>query len=137
MSCSARPPEAQEALQTAAGCVVRGEPLIEPYRDVWVLSNTGAGIVKNALEVTATLRRRGVLSYLGPDSAGAVLVVRQWLAAHDRISSGDYATLTGLTYAGARRVLERQAAEGLIVRGEAAGRNAHFLPGPALAGRPT
>lgn len=129
--------EAQEALETAAGCVVRGEPLIEPYRDVWVLSDAGADVVKNAADATAALRRRGVLSYLGPDAAGAALVVRQWLAVHDRISSGDYATLTGLTYAGARRVLERQAADELLVRGEAAGRNAHFLPGPALVGRPS
>lgn len=126
------PQEAQEALETAAGCVVRGEPLIEPYRDVWVLSATSAQVVSEAPGAPAAHRRRGVLSYRGPDTAGALLVVRQWLAAHGRISSGDYAKLTGLTYAGARRVLERQAADGLLVRGEAAGRNAHFVPGPAL-----
>lgn len=121
--------EAQEALETAARCVVKGEPLMEAYRDVWTLSPAAASIVRDAPDAAAA-RRGGVLAHIGPDAAGAARVVQQWLDMHDRISSGDYARLTGLTYAGARRVLERLAGEGLLVRGESSGRNAHFLPGP-------
>lgn len=125
-------PEAQEALEVAAACVVRGEPLIASYRDVWVLPADVIALVLDAAEDVSALRRRGVLAYRAPDASGAVRVVRQWLRAHGRISSGDYSALTGLTYAGSRRVLERLETDGLLVRGEVAGRNAHFLPGPRL-----
>lgn len=124
--------ESQEALETTAACVLAGEPLIEPYRDVWLLSAATKKLVQRATDDLVALRRRGVLSYVSPDAPGAARVVRQWLSAHARISSGDYVALTGRTYAGARRVLERLSADGLLVRGETAGRSAHFLPGPAL-----
>lgn len=124
--------EAREALDTAASCVVQGRSLLEPYRDVWMLSGSSTEFVQTAADDLAALRRMGVLFYLRPDNAGAQKIVRQWLEVHDRISSGDYSALTGFTYAGARRVLERMEAEGMLLRGEAAGRNAHFLPGPTL-----
>lgn len=120
--------EADEALHVAGSCVVEGTGLIEPYRDVWVLSSASTALTQKAAGDLTALKRLGVLTYLRPDPVEAVRVVQKWLAEHDRISSGDYATLTELTYAGARRALERIAADGLLERGEAAGRNAHFLP---------
>jgi ATP-dependent DNA helicase RecG len=119
-------PEAREALETTAACVVRGEPIIVAYRDVWLLSQTGRDVVGQAGVDLPTLKRHGVLRHLNPDANEARTVVRSWLSEHDRMSSGDYGVLTGLTYAGARRVLERLVGEELLVRGEATGRNAHF-----------
>lgn len=124
--------EARESLELAEGCAVRGARLVVTYRDVWMLSRTSEQIVKDAASDMDQLRRRGVLTYLQPDSTAATRLVERWLASHDRISSGDFAAVTGLTYAGSRRLLDRLAGEGLLVRGEAAGRNAHFLPGLRL-----
>jgi ATP-dependent DNA helicase RecG len=120
--------EAEEALHVAGSCVVDGVPLIEPYRDVWVLSRASTELTRRAAGDLAALKRLGVLTYLRPDAVEATRLVRKWLAVHDRISSGDYATLSELTHAGARRALERMAGDGLLERGETAGRNAHFLP---------
>lgn len=97
---------------------MRGQPLIEPYRDVWLLSQTCRDLVTSAAGDVAGLRRRGVLTSLAPDADDVVRVVGAWLEGHDRTS------------AGAKRVLERLVAGGSLVRGVAAGRNAHFLPGP-------
>lgn len=121
--------EGREALEVVASCRVRGQPLIEPYRDVWLLSQTCRDLVTSAAADVAGLRRRGVLTYLVPDADEVVRIVGAWLGGHDRISSGDYARLTGFTSAGAKRVLERLVAGDLLVRGVTTGRNAHFLPG--------
>jgi hypothetical protein len=52
--------------------------------------NTGAG-------TASTPHRRGLITYRRPDPFVAVEVVRRWLVSHERITSGDYAMLTGLT----------------------------------------
>lgn len=98
---------------------------------MWLLSQTCRDLVSAAADDIVGLRRRGVLAYLAPDPDEVLRVVGAWLRGHDRISSGDFARLTGFTYAGAKRALERLVADDLLVRGVAAGRYAHFLPGPA------
>lgn len=45
----------------------------------------------------------------------------------DRVTSGDVAALSGFTPAGARGVLDRLVDDGRLVRGEVAGRNAHYM----------
>jgi hypothetical protein len=53
-------------------------------------------------------------------------LVRQWLATHDRITSGDYAAMTGTVRPNANRVLTSLVGD-LLERGaEVRGRNAHF-----------
>jgi ATP-dependent DNA helicase RecG len=47
------------------------------------------------------------------------------LAAHDRITSGDYAALTGLTQTGAKRALDRLVPD-VLARGTPTGRSAHY-----------
>lgn len=122
--------EAQEALEVAASCRVESAPLIEPHKDVWRLSDTARHIVLSGETDVAALKRRGVLAFLAPDSASASRLVQSWLEDHERITSGDYAALTGLTTAGARKALERMVDEDILIRGENAGRNAHFLEAP-------
>lgn len=123
------PQEAAEALDTAAECRVGTSPLLNRFKDVWILSPAAIGVVEHA--ATAPDRRaRGVLPYRRPDDP--IAVVRFWLAAHPRITSGDYATLTGLTQNGSLNHLDRLVADGLLIRGEGKGRNAHFLAGPQL-----
>jgi len=123
--------EAAEALESAADCRVGGQPLLHRWKDVWVLSSAALAVVRDgALAGRAALARRGVLAYRRPDDATEI--ARRWLATHDRFTSGDHATLTGLTVQGALRQLERLEREGLLIRGTGMGRNAHFVAGPAL-----
>lgn len=124
-------PETEEALETAAECAVGSGPLIVRHKDVWILNWDALAVVEQSSGHEA-LRRRGVLPYLKPDLAGAEAIARQWLAEHDRYSSGDHSALTGLTYAGARGQLERLERAGVLKRGEGSGRSAHFVAGPAL-----
>ena len=73
------------------------------------------------------LRRLRVLWYIAPQPTDTAKTVDAWLGVHDRITSGDYASMTGLTTGGARGALDRLVEEGLLVRGAATGRNAHYV----------
>lgn len=125
-------PEAVEALEVAARCVIEEHPLVTPYKDAWLLSETAIRVAFGSVADREALRRQRVLWYRAPDVSEGPLVFRSWLAVHPRITSGDYARLTGMTTAGARRALDRSVDDGLLVRGDTAGRNAHYLPGEGL-----
>ena len=128
--------EAEEALDAAAECRIRGLPLLSRCKDVWVLSRAALSAIEwGPATRRARLRSRGLLLYRRPDSAASIPIARHWLAAHERLTSGDYAALGGLTQTGALRQLERLEAEGVLIRGAEMGRNAHFLAGPALLAR--
>lgn len=122
--------EAAEALDAAAECVVDGQPLLRRYKDVSTLSARALALVHEAGAKHDALARQGLLQYRRPDSA--LDVARRWLRRHDRLTSGDYASLTGLTQQGALRQLERLVPEGYLIRGEGLGRKAHFVAGPKL-----
>jgi len=122
--------EAAEALETAAECLVGERPLLTRYKDVWMLSKAAFSVVEDAANDRAGLRRRGVLNYRRPNSA--LEIARRWLARHERFTSGDHATLTGLTQVGALRQLERLERDGVLIRGDEVGRNAHFVAGPRM-----
>lgn len=126
--------EAEEALETASECRVGAVPLIVQFKGVWLLSSAALSVVE-ALRRSGVGRVRGLLPYRRPDDP--IHVVRSWLAVNDKITSGDHATLTGLTSAGALNQLERLVAEGALVRGTGRGRYAHFLPGPDLRPGPS
>lgn len=119
--------EAEEALDTTAECRVGSSPLLTRFKDVWVLSKAALSVVESSA-TTTDRRARAILAYRRPDDPHSV--VRFWLSTHQRISSGDYAALTGLTQAGALNHLDKLVTDGLLIRGEGKGRNAHFLPGP-------
>lgn len=120
------PEEAEEALRAASACRIAGQPLLTTYKDVHVLSSAALSVV----DARGKGRVAGLLPYRRPSEPAAV--VRRWLRHHDRISSGDHATLTGLTQTGALRQLERLTGEEVLSRGTGLGRNAHFTAGPAL-----
>lgn len=119
------PAEAGEALETTARCVLNARPIIDPHKDAWVLSPSARDAVLGNADAIA-LKRRGVLWYVAPSADDARRVVRAWLATHDRITSGDFAALTGMSQQGARGALDRLDGD-LLVRGEATGRNAHYI----------
>jgi ATP-dependent DNA helicase RecG len=125
-------PAAEEALETAADCLTGTEPLLSRYKDVWTLTWDAVHVAQRS-SGHQDLHRRGVLTYIKPDIDGAARVARDWLADHERYTSGDHAALTGLTQAGARGQLERLEQAGLLIRGPGSGRSAHFVAGPALA----
>lgn len=120
--------EAEEALDVASRCVIDGQPLITPYKDTWLLSAAARRMVTSREADRDLLRRLRVLWYQAPDPQDASAIVDVWFEDHTRITSGDYAALTDLTVAGARGTLDRLIADGRLVRGEATGRNAHYLP---------
>ena len=121
------PTEAAEALEIAYRCVIDGEPLISPHKDAWLLSPDARRVVTDARTDRALLRRLRVLWYVGPELADTAAIADSWLDVHDRITSGDYASLTGYTVTGARGALDRLVEEGQLVRGESTGRNAHYV----------
>lgn len=121
--------EALEALLASAECRVDGEPLVTAHKDVWVLSTRAIAVVEQARGRADGSRTR-LLPYRRPVSAEAVAAT--WLRDHAQITSGDAAVLTGLTTAGALGQLDRLEREGLLVRGQGLGRNAHFVRGPLL-----
>lgn len=120
------PPEAVEALEITARCVLEAQPVIEPHKDVWVLSRAARKAVLGNRNDTVDLKRRGVLWYVAPTADEARRVVQEWGDRHDRITSGDFAVLSGLTQQGALGVLERLEGD-VLTRGDGAGRNAHFV----------
>lgn len=118
--------EAIEALETVARCVIDAQPVVEPHKDVWVLSRAARrSIHRTSLDIAA-LKRRGVLWYVAPGSDDLARIVTAWFDCHDRMTSGDLAAITGMTTAGARGALERLEGD-LLERGERGGRNAHFV----------
>ena len=119
--------DAREALDAAfAASVDAGDQLVVPYKDVVVLSPGVLRRLERDEAGFASLRRRRLLTYRRPDADGGRRLVEAWLAAHDRITSGDYATLTGLTSAGAKRALDRLVPD-LLARGATTGRSAHYV----------
>jgi ATP-dependent DNA helicase RecG len=118
--------DAYDAIDGACSATVDGEPLVVPYKDVTVLSPAVLRRLDNDADAASAMRRRGMLTYRRPDAEGSREVVRAWLASHARITSGDYAALTGLTPAGAKRALDRLVPD-LLTRGPTVGRNAHYV----------
>jgi len=120
--------EAAEALEISARCVIDEQPLITVYKDTWLLSPAARRVVTAPKGDREKLRRLRVLWYVAPDPTDITTVVDEWLTAHARLTSGDYAAITGLTKGGARGALDRLVEDHLLVRGETSGRNAHYLP---------
>ncbi len=114
-------------MEIAHRCVVDGNPLITPLKSAWTLSKETRRLVGGQKSDREMLQRQRVLWFVTPGADEALEVVSQWFAVQDRITSGDYAALTGLTTTGARGALDRLVHEGRLVRGEASGRNAHYL----------
>lgn len=124
---------AREAIDVAAAARVGNEPLVEPFRDAWVLSSTALAVVEKRRIVSPTV---AVLPYRRPSDDHTIAgVVRDWLSVHDSVSSGEYARLVGLTTTGGRNHLERCVEAGLIRRGAGIGRNAHYIGTSSEAGR--
>lgn len=118
--------DAQFALLTAGQTTVDGHPLVRPYKDVWLLGRGAVARVERS-DRRESLTRRGLLTYRRATGSAAESVVRAWLSAHDRITSGDFAEIAGVAKPTATRTLT--ALEGHILdRGaDVRGRNAHFV----------
>lgn len=116
--------EAAQALEIAAATSVAGHSLVQPYKDAWLLSTAAVRVVETAAG-GEVLRRRGLLTYRRP-VADPAAVVAQWLDANDRITTRDYARMTGMSQTGALKTLDRLVREGVLQRGSATGRNAHY-----------
>lgn len=119
--------EAAEALEVTARCVVDEQPLITSYKGTWLLSAAARRVVLSSKSDRDMLRRLRVLWYVTPDQSDISSVVDTWLRSHDRVTSGDYAAVTGLTTGGARGALDRLVDDQVLARGAASGRNAHYI----------
>ncbi|GLY28478.1 DUF5635 domain-containing protein [Kineosporia sp. NBRC 101731] len=120
--------EAEEALDVLATCTVDDEPLIRSTTgDPWLPAR---GIVRRATGDARSLeqaQRRGLLGWYRPNQRAAENLVRAYVAAAGRISSGELAGITGLTTQGALNMLTRMESEGIVQRGATQGRRAHFV----------
>jgi ATP-dependent DNA helicase RecG len=119
--------DADSALEAAEQTVIHGEPLVIPYKDVYLLGPAAVARVETAAGSTTQLARRGILTYRRAGMDRAASLVQQWLAVHDRITSGDYATMTGVARPYANRILNGLVGEVLERGEETKGRNAHFV----------
>ncbi|HZB48181.1 MAG TPA: DUF5635 domain-containing protein [Mycobacteriales bacterium] len=119
--------DARSGLEAAEQTTVEGQPLVEPYKDVWLLGYRALDRVERAAGSRHALHQRGILRYLRAGAGEATPVVSSWLDTHDRITSGDYARMTRIAQPNATRVLGTLVG-GLLERSAAArGRNAHFV----------
>jgi ATP-dependent DNA helicase RecG len=119
--------DAELALETAGQTIINDQALVTLYKDVYLLSTAAIARVESSTDTPAQLARRGILTYHRPGTDKAPRLVRQWLAVHDRITSGDYAAMTGIARPNASRVLNGLVGD-LLERGEEArGRRAHFV----------
>lgn len=118
-------PDAVSALE-AAEQTVDSEPLVRHYKDVIQLGEAAVNRVERTADSVAGLAQRGILTYRRPGHEAAAEVVRQWLAVHDRITSGDYSALTGTVQSNSSRILGSLVGE-ILERGEGKGRSAHFV----------
>jgi ATP-dependent DNA helicase RecG len=121
--------EAEEALDVLVSCSVDGEPLIRPAASgPWLPAK---GIVQRSIADAAALtqaQRRSLLTWYRPTTRAAENLIRSYLTAAGRISSGELAEITGLTPQGALNMLTRMESDGLIRRGtDTRGRRAHFV----------
>lgn len=121
------PPDAMSALEAAEQSTVDGEPLIRAYKDVFQLGDTAIARVEHAGSSSDQLARRGILTYRRAGVDKAADLVTQWLTMHDKITSGDYAAMTGMARSNATRVLSGLVGDVLERGAEARGRNAHFM----------
>ncbi|MBT0773677.1 putative DNA binding domain-containing protein [Kineosporia sp. J2-2] len=121
--------EAAEALDVAMGCSIDGDPLLVPGSHPVLLP--GEAVTRRVAgdpSALAVAQRRGLMRWYRPAPDAARVLVRQFLAETDRISSSDLAQITGLTQQGALQMLMRMTNEGHLDRGSAArGRHAHFV----------
>ncbi|WP_250292027.1 DUF5635 domain-containing protein [Frankia sp. CiP1_Cm_nod1] len=120
------PDDARDALEAICTAQIDGNTIIDRYKDVWMLSAAVFRRLEGDPDTIGELAGRGLLTYRRPGRGAARDVIASWLAAHERITSGDYAALTGLTTAGANRALDRLVPD-LLVRGSSSGRNAHYI----------
>jgi ATP-dependent DNA helicase RecG len=121
--------EAEEALDVLLACTVDGNPLIhQAASGPWLPAK---GIIKRAVADVGALgqaQRRGLLTWFRPNARSAANVIRAYVAAAGRISSGELSDITGLTAQGALNMLTRFEKDGLVRRGASPrGRTAHFV----------
>ncbi|MBT0772948.1 putative DNA binding domain-containing protein [Kineosporia sp. J2-2] len=120
--------EAEEGLDVLAACSVDDESMIRSTpAGPWLPAR---GIVRRATGDPRSLeqaQRRGLLGWHRPDPRAAEKLVRAYVAAAGRMSSGELAAITGLTTQGALNMLVRMEGEGIVRRGTTQGRRAHFV----------
>lgn len=119
--------DAVSALEAAEQTTVDGDWLVHAYKDVYLLSEAAIAVVTRAGGSAAQLARRGIMTYRRPGTDQARDLVRQWLTAHERITSGDYATMTGIARSNATRILNGLVGDILERGAETRGSKAHFV----------
>jgi hypothetical protein len=129
------PGEAEEALDVAAGCTVDGQALVRRGDSgIWLPALALVARATQDPQELARAQRRGLLTWYRPTAAAAETLVRAYLAAAGRLSSGALAEITGLTGQGALNMLTRLERDGIVARGPAArGRRAHFVAADSAA----
>lgn len=114
---------AQAALETARQTMVKGQPLIRGYKDVWILSGPTRKILEDAFDEASPTP---LMPYTSTDPAHQGDAAREWIDAFGKVTTGDLAELTGTSRGTAKRSLDTLAEEGLVTA-VGAGRSSGYV----------
>lgn len=110
------------ALEAARQSTVRSEPLIQKYKNTWILGRTARRLMVQAYDATSTYP---LLNYLSTEIEDQTATAYSWLNTHDSITTGDLALLTGTSRGTAKRTLDVLVEDGVLIS-RGAGRSSRF-----------
>lgn len=116
------PGAADLAIRAALQTTLESEPIIAPYKDVWILGTTAWTLASHAQSATPPV----FLEYASTDLERLSEVVTLWLGGHDAVTTGDLVALTRVSRGTAKRALDEL--EGAGLRKTGAGRSVRYVP---------
>lgn len=118
---------AAAALRAASQCTVDGEPLVDPYQEAWVLSDTAIRIAEAAREAPW---REKVLTYVLGTAEACEESAVAWAGEFGHVSTGDVMRLTGASRGTAQRTLASLTEREVLTR-QGSGRSTTYVPAPS------
>lgn len=116
------PGAADLAVRAALQTTLESEPIIAPYKDVWILGPTAWALASRAQSPTPPV----FLEYASTDTERLSEVVDLWLDNHESVTTGDLVALTRVSRGTAKRALDEL--EGAGLRKTGAGRSVRYVP---------
>ena len=111
------------ALEAALQTVVKGQPIVAKYQDVWVLGEGCLDIV-GAHDGDDSVYQ--LVPYRSTDEFPARTTVERWLGCHSSVTTGDFMALTGVSRGTAKKILDGLVDSGyLAARGQ--GRSSRYV----------
>ena len=113
---------AEVALRAATSSTIASMPLVEAYKDVWIL---GTGAFKMVTDSKSDIHEPRFMNYATTDRTITAKVIRHWLQSHTDITSGDLAQLTGISRPTALQILSEL--DGSLLQRVGSGRSTRYI----------